>query len=1090
MFDSSSRALLKSAPDLPEFDPDTIDTLLTEAHVEIATARLAIQRGADSDRSTLTKVRRLASTFEAYVVLDIQPEKKRAAAFVAGVAHQVISMARNAENSKRTLLSAEAIDSTISTTLLFLIADRSADAAEAASRLTVVNATSSMRSALILSIKDLAMGRLDSLLTREYPVDAMYSEVNVGRDSREFAADLLFHECATAIKGLAAEAHGADYEFDVRDALDKVLDLSRATTENLPGLSGMVNYQYAGPHHLASLLLAMIEGVRSSMLARLATPEGANVGEWDKWTISQSKLRPFLWVNHQKAIQSGYLNRGNSMVMTSPTGSGKTTLSMLKIAAVRCSGRSVVYLAPTHALVDQVENDFAHHLADIEAVSVEDKALEELGDALPPFAVMTPERLLALLGFAPELFGNVGLIVFDEFHLIGMDIDPKSVKVGSRSVDAMLSLLGFTRLCPTADLLLMSAMVKNANEIASWLSHVLGRGVHVFDDPWKPTRQLRTCVVYDEKALDAAVEVAAQGETKKERSRVSSEPLGLFSLVAGWHPTQTETFAIRRLSDANPFLNINDKGYLTANRNELAATLAADFAHLGKRVVVFCSDVRVCSSVADSVNKLLPPPSIVLDENQRLIRETIIEDVGDVSAIFEVDSRRAGVHHSDLLPLERRLVEAAFRSKRGKQELGLDVLAATSTIAQGLNLPCDVVILAGTDRSAADDPTGNPRTDLRPHEILNALGRAGRAAYAATGLSVVIPAKPIIIELDEAITSNNEDLYTTFAQQDACEIIYDPIDYLLDRIEVSSANDLRVQALIRRLNAVTPEGSSGLDGIVRRSLGYFQRSSRDASSAETWLEGRRVVLKAAEQELDDPEADDWQKELAIRNGVNPRIISSFADALIKLPAELRSTSDWVGWALDIISKNPTDLNGFLRESALESVFARAHRPGNDAAIKVLSALKKLVEMWCSGLNVVNIETWLLAFIRENEGEVSRQATKSKTAHHARRFIVRLTPDIGFLCGVIGQVAAHVFAEIENSPLDFIELLPQMIRAGDYNRHQFVLRQNMAGSSRVAIHEAYLRLQASFDLNPNSSIDAVRSEVRDALFLDLLRGFDS
>lgn len=73
MFDSSSRALLKSAPDLPEFDPDTIDTLLTEAHVEIATARLAIQRVADSDRSTLTKVRRLASTFEAYVVLDIQP---------------------------------------------------------------------------------------------------------------------------------------------------------------------------------------------------------------------------------------------------------------------------------------------------------------------------------------------------------------------------------------------------------------------------------------------------------------------------------------------------------------------------------------------------------------------------------------------------------------------------------------------------------------------------------------------------------------------------------------------------------------------------------------------------------------------------------------------------------------------------------------------------------------------------------------------------------------------------------------------------------------------------------------------------------
>lgn len=35
--------------------------------------------------------------------------------------------------------------------------------------------------------------------------------------------------------------------------------------------------------------------------------------------------------------------------------------------------------------------------------------------------------------------------------------------------------------------------------------------------------------------------------------------------------------------------------------------------------------------------------------------------------------------------------------------LGLNVIAATSTIAQGLNLPCDVVILAGTDRSVEDD---------------------------------------------------------------------------------------------------------------------------------------------------------------------------------------------------------------------------------------------------------------------------------------------------------------------------------------------------------------------------------------------------
>jgi replicative superfamily II helicase len=84
------------------------------------------------------------------------------------------------------------------------------------------------------------------------------------------------------------------------------------------------------------------------------------------------------------------------MVMTSPTGSGKTTLSILKIAAILCAGESVIYLAPTHALVEQVEEDLSGHIGVIEPVSIEDSTLEELGEKLPSFSVMTPERCLAL----------------------------------------------------------------------------------------------------------------------------------------------------------------------------------------------------------------------------------------------------------------------------------------------------------------------------------------------------------------------------------------------------------------------------------------------------------------------------------------------------------------------------------------------------------------------------------------------------------------------------------------------------------------------------------------------------------------------
>src|SRR5258707_12588726 len=52
----------------------------------------------------------------------------------------------------------------------------------------------------------------------------------------------------------------------------------------------------------------------------------------------------------------------------------------------------------------------------------------------------TPKRCLSMLSFSPQLFADVGLLVFDECHLL----HPRDLDTSRRSVDAMLCLLNLT----------------------------------------------------------------------------------------------------------------------------------------------------------------------------------------------------------------------------------------------------------------------------------------------------------------------------------------------------------------------------------------------------------------------------------------------------------------------------------------------------------------------------------------------------------------------------------------------------------------------------------------------------------------------
>ena len=260
--------------------------------------------------------------------------------------------------------------------------------------------------------------------------------------------------------------------------------------------------------------------------------------------------RPYLWRNHRDAIASGYLEQGVSSAISFPTGAGKSTLAELKIATALLRGEKVVFLAPTHALVGQTTRALQNTFHKYEVIGDVDEEIS-LADAyvLREVTVTTPERCLMLMALQPDVFADLGLIVFDECHLL----HPREEDRSRRGLDAMLAILNLSQVAPEADLLLLSAMMKNTAEIAGWLKYLTGRECLTLDLAWKPTRQVRGCVVYPAEQIAALNEILAKARRDypnhsdppvQTRRELGASPFGLFSLLQTWSTTNREDYAL------------------------------------------------------------------------------------------------------------------------------------------------------------------------------------------------------------------------------------------------------------------------------------------------------------------------------------------------------------------------------------------------------------------------------------------------------------------------------------------------------------------------------------------------------------------
>jgi hypothetical protein len=362
-----------------------------------------------------------------------------------------------------------------------------------------------------------------------------------------------------------------------------------------------------------------------------------------------------------------------SVVVSLPTSSGKTLIAQFRmLQALNQFDQQngwIAYVAPTRALVNQVcarlRRSFGPEIG-VEKVSPALEVDQMEADLLTNedeesqfrILVTTHEKLDLMLrsGWEDEIGRPLTLVVVDEAH---------NLESGPRGLRLELLLATIDRECQYAQFLLLTPFIENAGEIAEWLDEQSHQEIQMSLE-WKPNDRV----------------IALSRQERRD------EPGG-FSLYLETLHTSKETLSIDEeitLSENRPLdLSWSD---VSSTESSLAAATAQVLKRRGPIIVLaqrkdwawsLARRFKVEQNYRESVS-----------EDVSFVQRFLAEEFGEDFELIELLSHGVAVHHSGLSDEAKRLVEWLFE----KEDNDLEILVATTTIAQGVNFPVSGIVLA------------------------------------------------------------------------------------------------------------------------------------------------------------------------------------------------------------------------------------------------------------------------------------------------------------------------------------------------------------------------------------------------------------
>jgi len=402
-----------------------------------------------------------------------------------------------------------------------------------------------------------------------------------------------------------------------------------------------------------------------------------------------------LMPSQQEALRESLLDPVRvCVVLQMPTSAGKTLLAEFAILqSLQSFGQDsrVLYLTPTRALATQVRRTLNSDLRSLGiAVSAAGGAFEEdpyelgLLQSADGVIVATPEKTDLLLRAHRDWFDRVRLIVVDEAHLL---------RDGERGVRLELLLANLRRECKDIRLLLLTPFVDNAVEIATWLGGDRGAPINI---AWRPSRLMIGLAKLAGRKPNRAFEI-----TWREPHSERPDP----------RPSRLPVAA--------------DSGPLSTAREKLVY-LARRFVNLGPVLGFFSASKsdpeQAAAEIAEGCDLLAPAQAT---PGLRLAVALAQADYGTDSVLVRCLERGVAFHHAALSSELRFLIEDQVRAGTIK------FIAATATLAQGMNFPVSTVLIHSVHK-----PYGGG--DLTAGEFWNIAGRAGRVGMADKGLVVFV----------------------------------------------------------------------------------------------------------------------------------------------------------------------------------------------------------------------------------------------------------------------------------------------------------------------------------------------------------------